>query len=541
MVCSNADSCLSSSIYCPYREENACSITCASWTDSCSSMQIYVPDGYIWGYLDIHCEGTNSCNNIGLNCQGGGKLDTTYSYSGCTDAKVGYCCPYYNVSDDIGDCISDQDCFINCTSTECINKVIDGSKAKSLTVFCGAHDCKYLTINCPLGECLLSCIGYASCRYLIVRYDGTSQNNAKLDIICYGYRGCDVMWIQSDWINEIEWNCTSTALDSSDFTCDAVLNANYANKVTINTNERCASYYSTWNVMYAKQVLINSRGSDGSTISMPIENTVLRADYVKSLVINLASDSGDSRDGQITGDWYISSNTTINCYGYGCWEMYNLQRDDSTTAEGLDINVYGCGVCFSIADCIYDLDIYCDGGSDHYKTNLCSTSKDNECGCRDIINNTFTEFNSTIMDNLNCYGTMSPTFDPTTDPTGITSAPTMYPTINASTSVPTTTVPTTSAPTTMLPTTMIPFIPTTDIPTTNVPSKDPTMYPTLEPTFKPTDKVFTSKPITDPTDLLSHPPTETPSAFPTVENRSGCLELVLLTAFALVYFMVLFV
>ena len=398
LICSNTQSCQSASIYCPYREENSCSITCSESTQTCYEMQIYVPDGYEWNYLDLTCAsqeifGSDSCTNLNINCNDEGRLDTTYSYFSdpinawkCTNNDPTYCCPYYNTSDEIGGCSAGEDCIVDCTNTACGSKIIDASEASSLTVNCnGTILCQNTVIYCPPNGCDIVCADVSACRYSTIVYNGKLADYGAINLTCYGYYTCYDMIINAEYINELEWSCTSRGLSGyGDNTCHAVLNANYANKVIINTNNDYASYYDTWNVMYANEVIINGRWNN-----IAYRRLTLRADFAGSVTLYW---SGRFYYYPGPSDLYIPQNTKIYCYGYGCKYLYNLRRGSINTAEGLEIIVDSCEQCTILSACLSEFDLFCDNGSDEYsEPDYCSWSfsplYNYECGCEELINN----------------------------------------------------------------------------------------------------------------------------------------------------------
>ena len=126
-------------------------------------MNVYVPDGYKWNYLDLDCANqdifeTDSCNDLTVNCINNGRLATTYAFAGspyndwrCSEDSARYCCPYYDDSVEVGECFPGENCTVDCTDSNCDTMIIDGSLANSLTVSCGDTDCQYSVFYCPSG------------------------------------------------------------------------------------------------------------------------------------------------------------------------------------------------------------------------------------------------------------------------------------------------------------------------------------------------------------------------------------------------------
>ena len=351
-------------------------------------MVINVPDGYTWNYLDINCATTDSCSDTYITCIGGSyRNDVSIPNGVCDNTGAEYCCPYYDTDDELGVCISGQDCVVDCTTQTCSFLIIDASKSSSLTVTCGYDDCRYTRFYCPPSGCDISCSTSYACRLSNLYYDGRLSDYGKVTLYCYDYWACRYTRIEANYVYELEWICNSP---SNDYTCQSILNANFANKVTITaTGNRYASYYDVWNVKYAKDVIING---DGYIV---IAYSDLIADYAESVTINLAADT-PSLYPLSNVDWYIPENTVINCFGYGCYYLNNLYRGGAVTSDGLQINIDTCEVsCETVGDCIYDFDLICDAGTDSYtSSNLCSSSSYNQCGCKDLIENVtvFTDY-----------------------------------------------------------------------------------------------------------------------------------------------------
>eukprot|EP01084_Bolivina_argentea_P293271 504357_1 len=116
VICNDENSCLSTSIFCPYYSKNICNITCGNHSDSCSKMQIlYDYKEYINHFLELSCPYyLNLCNNVEFGCiveysddgvSGGyGTTDIHYEYDNITNEyycafSSDQCCPWFITED----------------------------------------------------------------------------------------------------------------------------------------------------------------------------------------------------------------------------------------------------------------------------------------------------------------------------------------------------------------------------------------------------------------------------------------------------------
>ena len=167
-----------------------------------------------------------------------------------SDAQTNYTCPAYH-----------NPCSVSCNETTNSNCpiVIDGTTSTYLNVNCNGNVCQNRIIKCPNSGCSINCIGDYSCRGTRVEYDGIYHGAISVNCIGTGYT-CYDMTINAQYIDKITITCTSSSISYSYGTCSLTLNANFANNVSIYANEGYASYRNTWNVEWAKFVMLTVRG-----------------------------------------------------------------------------------------------------------------------------------------------------------------------------------------------------------------------------------------------------------------------------------------
>ena len=289
MQCNNDNACEEAKVYCPYREDKTCKISCSEDSYSCYNMQIYVPEKYKYGYLELMCPSavtypsSNGCWGLDVNCIPPNTFKSSQAVAivynatiddyECRQDSFTYCCPEFKGTMYI--CQSAQNCIIDCTSSSSINcaetGVIDATDASYLTLDCGRYksklsidydgiDCGGTAIYCPIAGCSINCIGEESCLSLKVIYNGELTDNGVISVNCVGDSACHGAIFYVDYVHEFHISCTSTSNISRFAPCDITLLANYANKVVINNYEQYASWYATLNVTNAKNVIMSSYG-----------------------------------------------------------------------------------------------------------------------------------------------------------------------------------------------------------------------------------------------------------------------------------------
>eukprot|EP01084_Bolivina_argentea_P226932 383256_1 len=409
--CMSNWACQELELHCPWTKQDACKINCLQKNETCKALEVHVPDSYVFGYLDLNCASlitypnSDACNGLITTCDQGRAYykptptptvwdDTAYfvwdsvvnDYK-CTNTGARYCCPYYNATkDEVGICQPGIDCNIDCSIISCSFKIIDGSNANYLNVICGELECQYTVFLCPPGGCNILCNNSRACEYATFGYGGLTIPNTKVKVTCYGYSACSRSIMNMKYVNELELICQGRD-GQFDRTCYGMdFQADYANKVHITAIERGAIDRASddkWYLRYAKEVIFNGQGYDA------IGRIYFDSRNVGSLELNLVSDLNWKYPVDST-TFYIPENTTINCYGYGCREIYSISRSFSgiNSAVGLQINIDTCEVCNSIGDCLYKMNLYCAAGTDYWTYgDLCAgDSEPNTCGCLDLVN-----------------------------------------------------------------------------------------------------------------------------------------------------------
>lgn len=239
-----------------------------------------------------------------------------------------------------------------------------------MTVYCeSANFCQYTTFDLPKSGATLHCTASYGCSGAQVVYDGVADDMGRVEIHCGDGSttySCDNMVINAEKVYSLDLVCQSSTT-AYNYPCDVTLNADHATNVVITAEERRAANYDTWNVRYAHNVTINARGNEA------IYQTTVQGRYAGNMQINLASDTSADYTARYS-NFYVPVETTFNCYGYGCYYMMETYRYESNSADGLQFNVDGCDVCDSVTDCIYDLDLNCNGYSDYWSYgNGCSS------------------------------------------------------------------------------------------------------------------------------------------------------------------------
>ena len=305
------------------------------------------------------CTSMEAClNDFDLNCIAGEDLFTSSdpctesNNCGCQDIIMNYTNFSHTYihgscysSNSVQTCTAGQPCNIDCTENSCQGDIIDGRGATVLNVLCAQeYYCEGTFIHCPIGGCDIHCNGSYVCQNAKILYDGIIEDNAVVGITCNGYYGCDNMEIDANYADEVDISCNGRE-SFTDNVCDVTLNANHANKVTINSYHERASYGDYWNVQYAKQVILNAWGYRA------FYDCDLHAEYAGSVIIYASSDFGQQATSLMY--WYLPENTTFNCYGAGCYNLGTIQRGNNTDSTGLQINIETCDEYFTLEDSLY--------------------------------------------------------------------------------------------------------------------------------------------------------------------------------------------
>eukprot|EP01084_Bolivina_argentea_P097704 175640_1 len=288
-------------------------------------------------------------------------------------------------------CLSktESKCDVDCIGSKvCANQLIDASKSSYLTLICnGQQACQYSVVICPVGGCSIKCSYNWACSYMDIIYNGIIEDKATISIDCDGAIVCMEMIINANYINKIELKCKEKESSSGYTTCHKlILNGQYANQVNIDLIEQSMNE-AIINVNNAKSVHLTSKGEYGFSGGM------LNARYADYVVIKCIA-SKDDISACYNNEWYIPGNTDINCYGFGCNKMGNINV--SAVASDMNVNIYGCGECnIDINECITEFNVVCGRGYDNrdglgwgiYQKGNLKSSCTSDCECKDMIDN----------------------------------------------------------------------------------------------------------------------------------------------------------
>eukprot|EP01084_Bolivina_argentea_P136268 240001_1 len=275
-------------------------------------------------------------------------------------------------------CGDNLDCSIGCEGyNDCKGFIMDGTKAKSMTVMCG-NGCSGAEIYCPSsGECHIHCEG---CSGLIVH--GSLQSVIVLQC---GYRsGCRKATIYATHSKEIRIDCTD---------CYQInVFANYTNVYFIGNAMETNIY-----AMYAKLINVSTDGSQtnfdiyGTNANNIIINAVgagpvIYAENATSLIYTLQKSDHDMSGSSTSIHLSQTHNGShgvaqINCIGYGCESVYLYGFNFNYT----NVSLYNNGQCLMTESCIDTWWVYCEdnyqSGVDQWSGNSCAS---NHCGCYEL-------------------------------------------------------------------------------------------------------------------------------------------------------------
>eukprot|EP01083_Nonionella_stella_P310549 1103762_1 len=376
----------------------------------CQSLnEIYRGDSATADGLSFNIETCNQCDTLGeclttfdLHCVNGEDIfdsglcndQSTDNTCGCSDVmrmntqfERTYQGARCSTNRDIEVCATGVPCVMNCDSINgnCTDKVIDATLATHLSVICTEkYYCRNTVFECPIGGCSVVCNASYACQSAKVVYSGqiTDAGTVQVDCITTSTtsKSCYYLSITAPDAYQVDLACLG-AVDVYNDACEYVeLNADFANKVSISLSEKYASNSDTWNVRYAKTVIFDARGTGTSVYA--IDYGELFAQYADYVEINLAADLATTKVPHYT-QWYIPQNTTFNCFGYGCYELYEVYRGDIATADGLQFNVFTCDVCTS--NCFNSFYLKCVVDGSTAQDNCYGSSNYNDCGCKDAM------------------------------------------------------------------------------------------------------------------------------------------------------------
>eukprot|EP01084_Bolivina_argentea_P017190 32107_1 len=468
MACHNSGSCYLSSIYCPHSSINSCKISCTVGNNPCNNIGIFVPNDYVYNYLNLTCLGSPGGNGLCDNddiydmqifCDMNGddeNAKTTVhlnSNNTCNCQTPLCCCPFL---DDrmVINFDEYQDYSINCTTWfkpqelnprgNCINKIINATNALSLTVYClGYHSCQY--IICPInGKCSIKCIYHSTCYSGSINYFGVINNinaAANMYIECMGDYSCNGIQITVPNIFNVTVICNETK------SCTSLdLYAHHAQTVTVNclVSDACQNYniYAPYSNNFVLNCLASDACRNGDINTTNTANITINATDNGAFAVNnlYAFDSSSifisclsplihnyaapNNVGSYKNTLYVNASAlTLKCYGIGCYGLTFSTYYANDYLYVANISVNGCDQCYSLSSCINEWDMQCHSYGQYSKFDGDSCSN-HYCGCTDQFQPKFINDNTDLL----CLNmTPIPTPSPTTSPIP-TQKPTAKPT-----------------------------------------------------------------------------------------------------------------
>eukprot|EP01083_Nonionella_stella_P065885 173024_1 len=238
-------------------------------------------------------------------------------------------------------CNGGANCDILCTengSMDCKNKMIDASMTSHFTITCNSERiCEDSTIICPTTGCNVICSGIQACGDTSIVYDGTLQDDATVNIDCTNHRSCYSSQITVNTAAHVNLNCNTPTGERG--SCGWVdLYANNATTVAITAQGEYSMGYADIHAVYASQVIIDCISYDSTPKQTYFYPTC----------------------GGLDVEYWLPSNTQINCYGLECHDM-NLYFEDATDLQGVSFNLDACNKCNDsvVSGCLGEIKMYC--------------------------------------------------------------------------------------------------------------------------------------------------------------------------------------
>ena len=173
MLCTGLDSCDWTEITCPHLTANACRFIGNDTTYF--KPEIYVDEGYVYGFLDWQCTSSiaNNCTlPLDINCEGDQdiieeeikwNMTTNAYYCDIGGGGASYCCPLRSCSIFNGSAMSfDVDSIAYDTELDDYTQYIMVNNTGELL---------QNTINCTDTNCMIHCRGLLSCAFTTINVD----------------------------------------------------------------------------------------------------------------------------------------------------------------------------------------------------------------------------------------------------------------------------------------------------------------------------------------------------------------------------------
>ena len=180
--------CTGLKIYAPSDDVKHVNITCGPY--DCNSMELWTKPSALNAFLS--CDGNESCTDAVITCiNGNGKSTLSWNIGDneweCDDES---CCPLTVANPIITPPPFIPYGIIDCSSSQCENRYIDGSDLSSnFTVICDTESsCKYSKIICPTNApCIVTCQAANACQDILI----DASQSSHLHVKCSAQSACE--------------------------------------------------------------------------------------------------------------------------------------------------------------------------------------------------------------------------------------------------------------------------------------------------------------------------------------------------------------
>ena len=214
IVCRDYNTCGDVEVHCPSAPDSTCDIECSS-EKSCYPLRMFADDGY----QGLVLNNNDSFNNIISLCDSENELS----------------CKQLSFREQV-DCDAALNCNIDCTSVQCVSRVINATLATSLYLDCAGSSCVGSVILCPStpdASCFVRCV---ECDYAQIEV-ATDYSFTRFVLECEAdyLFGCTSMKVSLSALsiqnisiscsgnyvcNGLDVSIASTAVVSTFLTCD---------------------------------------------------------------------------------------------------------------------------------------------------------------------------------------------------------------------------------------------------------------------------------------------------------------------------------
>eukprot|EP01084_Bolivina_argentea_P050758 93358_1 len=295
-------------------------------------------------------------------------------------------------------CTANQHCVIDCGLNDCTNKLIYGGKATMLTVNCDNYfACDQLEIYCPetsASKCIISCNEMA-CFGTTIYGDHHNEINIEaagrwafesstvyaydamdVDLHCSGLEACYASYVYASKADNINVLCNSIDYTNKnnlpDFFNSSWFNASWYYGGQYYEYENSSPCYGlTIYASSAQNSLLTCKGDYACyTVNLDAENannvriisdngqygmqqTIIHASNAIYLELNCIG--SEHEHGCTQSNIYLpadKSNFVINCYGFGCDDLYLYHSLGFSILSTANTVINSCGICSGLSDCI---------------------------------------------------------------------------------------------------------------------------------------------------------------------------------------------